>query len=46
LINGARDTHENTQEDRYGGTIGNRRRFTLETADVVVDAIGGERTRS
>jgi 2,4-dienoyl-CoA reductase-like NADH-dependent reductase (Old Yellow Enzyme family) len=45
FINGARDTQEDTQEDRHGGTIGNRRRFTLATADALVDATGGERNR-
>jgi len=40
FINGAL----NTRDDRYGGSIANRLRFTLETIDAVVDAIGGERT--
>ncbi|HTJ91716.1 MAG TPA: alkene reductase [Pararobbsia sp.] len=40
FINGAL----NTRDDRYGGSIENRLRFTLETVDAVVDAIGGERT--
>jgi len=39
FINGAL----NTRDDRYGGSIENRLRFTLETVDAVVDAIGGER---
>ncbi len=34
----------NTRDDRYGGSIRNRLRFTLETVDAVVDAIGAERT--
>ncbi|SKC98262.1 2,4-dienoyl-CoA reductase [Burkholderia sp. YR290] len=33
----------NTRDDGYGGSIANRLRFTLETVDAVVDAIGGER---
>ena len=34
----------NTRDDRYGGSIENRIRFTLETVDAVIDAIGPERT--
>jgi N-ethylmaleimide reductase len=34
----------NTRDDRYGGSIENRIRFTLETVDAVGDAIGRERT--
>jgi N-ethylmaleimide reductase len=34
----------NTRDDRYGGSIENRIRFTLETVDAVINAIGGERT--
>jgi N-ethylmaleimide reductase len=34
----------NTRDDRYGGSIENRIRFTLETVDAVISAIGGERT--
>lgn len=34
----------NTRGDRYGGSIANRIRFTLEAVDAVVDAIGGDRT--
>jgi len=40
FINGAL----NTRNDRYGGSIANRIRFTLEAVDAVVDAIGGSRT--
>jgi N-ethylmaleimide reductase len=40
FINGAL----NTRDDRYGGSIENRIRFTLETVDAVISAIGGERT--
>src|SRR5262249_17490392 len=40
VINGAL----NTRDDRYGGSIENRVRFTLETIDAVIGAIGGERT--
>lgn len=40
FINGAL----NTRDDRYGGSIENRIRFTLETVDAVIDAIGSERT--
>src|SRR5262245_27906289 len=41
FINGAL----NTRNDSYGGpSIENRLRFTLETVDAVVAAIGGERT--
>ena len=40
FINGAL----NTRNDRYGGSIENRIRFTLETIDAVIDAIGPERT--
>ena len=40
FINGAL----NTRNDRYGGSIKNRIRFTLETIDAVIGAIGGERT--
>jgi N-ethylmaleimide reductase len=41
FINGAL----NTRDDRYGGaSIENRLRFTLETVDAVIAAIGGERT--
>jgi 2,4-dienoyl-CoA reductase-like NADH-dependent reductase (Old Yellow Enzyme family) len=39
FINGAL----NTRDDRYGGSIENRIRFTLETVDAVINAIGGER---
>ncbi len=38
FINGAL----NTRDDRYGGSIENRIRFTLETVDAVTRAIGGE----
>jgi 2,4-dienoyl-CoA reductase-like NADH-dependent reductase (Old Yellow Enzyme family) len=34
----------NTRDDRYGGSIENRIRFTLETVDAVISAIGGEHT--
>jgi 2,4-dienoyl-CoA reductase-like NADH-dependent reductase (Old Yellow Enzyme family) len=34
----------NTRDDRYGGSIANRIRFTLEVVDAVVDAIGGDHT--
>jgi 2,4-dienoyl-CoA reductase-like NADH-dependent reductase (Old Yellow Enzyme family) len=34
----------NTRGDRYGGSLENRIRFTLETVDTVTDAIGAERT--
>jgi len=34
----------NTRDDRYGGSIENRIRFTLETIDEVISAIGSERT--
>lgn len=34
----------NTRDDRYGGSIENRLRFTLETIDAVIDAIGAEHT--
>ena len=34
----------NTRNDRYGGSIENRIRFTLETVDAVISAIGAERT--
>ncbi|QJP13470.1 alkene reductase [Starkeya sp. ORNL1] len=40
FINGAL----NTRDDRYGGSIENRIRFTMETVDAVINAIGGERT--
>lgn len=40
FINGAL----NTRDDRYGGSMENRIRFTLETIDAVAGAIGGERT--
>lgn len=40
FINGAL----NTRNDRYGGSIDNRIRFTLETVDAVIEAIGRERT--
>jgi 2,4-dienoyl-CoA reductase-like NADH-dependent reductase (Old Yellow Enzyme family) len=40
FINGAL----NDREDRYGGSIENRIRFTLETVDAVIDAIGADRT--
>jgi len=33
----------NTRDDRYGGSVENRIRFTLETVDAVISAIGGER---
>jgi 2,4-dienoyl-CoA reductase-like NADH-dependent reductase (Old Yellow Enzyme family) len=33
----------NNRDDRYGGSIKNRIRFTLETIDAVTGAIGGER---
>ncbi|MGL6235003.1 MAG: alkene reductase [Segniliparus sp.] len=34
----------NVREDRYGGSIENRSRFTVEVASAVADAIGPERT--
>lgn len=34
----------NTRSDRYGGSIEDRLRFTLETVDAVTDAIGREHT--
>lgn len=34
----------NKRTDRYGGSIENRIRFTLETVDAVIGAIGPERT--
>ena len=39
FINGAL----NTRDDRYGGSIENRIRFTLESVDAVIKAIGRER---
>ena len=33
----------NTRQDRYGGSIANRIRFTLDAVDAVAGAIGGER---
>ncbi|GLC91312.1 alkene reductase [Cupriavidus sp. TA19] len=39
FINGAL----NDRDDRYGGSIENRIRFTLESIDAVVDAIGADR---
>jgi N-ethylmaleimide reductase len=34
----------NTRTDEYGGSVENRCRFAIETAQKVVDAIGGHRT--
>lgn len=40
FINGAL----NTRKDRYGGSIENRMRFTLEVVDAVIAAVGRHRT--
>ncbi|CCH59952.1 hypothetical protein TBLA_0C01370 [Henningerozyma blattae CBS 6284] len=44
LLNQFLDPVSNKRTDKYGGSIENRARFTLEVVDAIVDAIGAERT--
>ncbi|KAL3229217.1 NADPH dehydrogenase 2 [Nakaseomyces bracarensis] len=37
------DVNANKRTDKYGGSIENRARFTLEVVDALIDAIGAER---